>query len=129
MGLFRRRRRTPDREHALAEALARRGVAGRATVVTLRPTGSVRAAGWREFELTLDLDQPDGPPLRIVQRQFMTAFTLHGLKPGEPARVLYDGADPRRLLVHGHAHLRTEIVAGELVAVGTQPLDAPRPRR
>lgn len=122
MGLF-RRKANPERE--LASALARRGVAGRATVVALRETGNARADVAREVEFTLDLALPGGETVRTVHRQYVNRFTLHGLAPGEPARVLYDRDDPATLMVRGHPRFRTDVVGGEIVIVEVQDLDAP----
>lgn len=123
MGLF-KRKANPERD--LAAALAKRGVGGRATVVEMRETGATRDDVAREVEFTLDVERPDGPPLRVVHRQYMNRFTLHGLAPGEPARILYDRDDPRTLMVRGHPRFRTEVVGGEIVVVEVQDLDAPR---
>ncbi len=121
MGLFKRK---PNPEKELASALAKRGVAGRATVIEMRETGAVRAEVAREVEFTLDLALPDGTTVRTVQRQYMNRFTLHGLAPGEPVRVLYDRDDPRTLMVRGHPRFRTDVVGGEIVIVEVQDLDA-----
>jgi len=123
MGLFRRK---PNREREHAEALAKRGVAGRATVVAMRETGQTREGVAREVELTLDVELPDGAPVRVVHTQFMNRFTLHGLAPGEPARILYDRDDPQTLMVSGHPRFRTDVVGGEIVVVEVQDLDAQR---
>lgn len=123
MGLF-RRKSNPERDHA--KALAQRGVNGRATVVAMRETGATRDDVAREVEFTLDVALPDGPPQRVVHRQYMNRFTLHGLAPGEPARILYDRDDPATLMVSGHPRFRSEVVAGEIVVVEVQDLDAPR---
>lgn len=125
MGFF-RRRRSARRDRAIAEALAQRGVAGRATVVALRPTGATRAEGAREIELTLDVALPGGASVRVVHRQFMSRFTLHGLAPGEPARILYDRDDPATLLVGGHPNLRTDVVDGAIVVVTAEERERPR---
>ncbi|MDO8210080.1 hypothetical protein [Conexibacter sp. CPCC 206217] len=122
MGLFKRK---PNPEKELASALARRGVAGRATVVELRATGATRDEAAREIEFTLDLALPDGTTVRTVHRQYMNRFTLHGLAPGEPARVMYDRDDPQTVMVRGHPRFRTDVVAGEIVIVEVQDLDAP----
>ncbi|MDO8183994.1 hypothetical protein Q5424_08130 [Conexibacter sp. JD483] len=122
MGLF-KRKPNPDKE--LASALAQRGVAGRATVVAMTETGAIRAEVAREVEFTLDLALPDGSTVRTVHRQFMNRFTLHGLAPGEPASVMYDREDPRTVMVQGHPRFRTDVVAGEIVIVELQDLDAP----
>ncbi len=121
MGLFRRK---PNPEKELASALASRGVAGRATVVEMHETGAVRAEVAREVEFTLDLALPSGETVRTVHRQYMNRFTLHGLAPGEPVRVLYDRDDPQTLMVRGHPRFRTDVVAGEIVIVEVQDLDA-----
>ena len=120
MGLFKRK---PNPEKELAAALAKRGVGGRATVVAMRETGAVRADVAREVEFTLDLALPDGAVVRTVHRQYMNRFTLHGLAPGEPVRVLYDSDDPRTLMVRGHPRFRTDVVGGEIVIVEVQDLD------
>lgn len=123
MGLF-KRKPNPGRE--LAAALAKRGVGGRATVVELHATGATRDDVAREVEFTLDLALPDGSTVRTVHRQYMNRFTLHGLAPGEPARVMYDRDDPQTIMVRGHPRFRTDVVAGEIVIVEVQDLDAPR---
>ena len=124
MGFFRRTSNARERE--VAAALAKRGVGGRATIVAMAPTGATRDDVAREFEFTLDVELPDGPPARVVHRQFMNRFTLHGLAPGEPARILYDRDDPATLMVRGHPRFRTDVVGGEIVVVEVQDLDAPR---
>ncbi|MDW5593797.1 hypothetical protein VSS74_05595 [Conexibacter stalactiti] len=121
MGLF-SRKPNPDKE--LASALAQRGVGGRAIVVAMRETGNVRDQVAREIEFTLDLALPDGATVRTVHRQYMNRYTLHGLAPGEPARVLYDRDDPQTLMVRGHPRFRTDVVGGEIVIVEVQDLDA-----
>lgn len=121
MGLF-RRKPNPDKE--LAAALAKRGVGGRATVVAMRETGNVRQEVAREVEFTLDLALPDGAAVRTVHRQYMNRYTLHGLAPGEPVRVLYDRDDPQTIMVRGHPRFRTDVVGGEIVIVEVQDLDA-----
>jgi hypothetical protein len=123
VGLFKRKSTNPDQ--ALAAALAKRGVGGRATVVELRETGATRQDVAREIEFTLDVALPDGTSVRTVHRQFMNRFTLHGLAPGEPVRVLYDRDDPRTLMVRGHPRFRTDVVAGEIVIVEVHDLDMP----
>ncbi len=122
MGLFKRK---PNPEQELASALAHRGVGGRATVVAMRETGATRADVAREVEFTLDLALPSGETVRTVHRQYMNRFTLHGVAPGEPVRVLYDRDDPRTLMVRGHPRFRTDVVGGEIVIVEVQDLDAP----
>jgi hypothetical protein len=102
-------------------------VPGRATVVELHETGATREQIAREVEFTLDLALPGGGTVRTVHRQFMNRFTLHGLRAGEPARVLYDRDDPHRLMVRGHPRFRTDVVGGEIVVVEVQDLDAPPP--
>lgn len=121
MGLF-SRKPNPDKE--LASALAKRGVGGRATVVAMRETGKVREQVAREIEFTLDVALPDGATARTVHRQYMNRYTLHGLAPGEPARVLYDRDDPQTIMVSGHPRFRTDVVGGEIVIVEVQDLDA-----
>lgn len=120
-----RRKTSRDRERAVA--LSARGVSGVATIVALRATGATRTADAREVEITLDVDVPGGPPVRVVHTQFVSRFTLHGLAPGERARVLYDRDDPRLLLVRGHPRLRTEVVAGEIVIAALNDRGAPGP--
>jgi hypothetical protein len=122
MGFFKRK---PNHERDLAAALAKRGVGGRATVVEMRETGATRDDVAREIEFTLDVQLSDGPR-RVVHRQYMNRFTLHGLAPGEPVRILYDREDPQTLMVRGHPRFRTEVVGGEIVVVEVQDLDAPR---
>ncbi len=124
MALFRRKPPSPERD--VAAALAARGVPGRATVVALRETGASRPGSARELELTLDVELPDGPPRRVVQRQYLSRFLRHGLAPGEPVRVLYDRDDPATLEVAGHARLRTEVVGGQIVVVEGRDVGAPR---
>lgn len=121
MGLF-SRKPNPDKE--LAAALAKRGVGGRATVVAMRETGNVRQEVAREIEFTLDLALPDGATARTVHRQYMNRYTLHGLAPGEPVRVLYDRDDPQTIMVRGHPRFRTDVVGGDIVIVEVQDLDA-----
>jgi hypothetical protein len=121
MGLFRRK---PNPEKELAAALAKRGVGGRATVVAMTETGNEREQVAREIEFTLDLALPDGATVRTVHRQYMNRYTLHGLAPGEPASVLYDRDDPRTIMVRGHPRFRTDVVAGDIVVVEVQDLDA-----
>jgi hypothetical protein len=58
-----------------------------------------------------------GGTTRVATTQYMNRFTLHGLAPGEPARVMYDREDPRKLLVEGHVRYRTDMVGGEIVVV------------
>lgn len=122
MRLFRRK---PSREREVAAALSARGIGGVATVVALRPTGATRERVAREVELTLDVHVPGGAPLRVVHTQFMNRYALHGLAPGEPARILYDPDDPRVLLVRGHPRVRTEVVGGEIVIVDGPARDEP----
>lgn len=121
MGLF-SRKPNPDKE--LASALAKRGVGGRARVVAMRETGNVRQEVAREIEFTLDVALPDGAAARTVHRQYMNRWTLHGLAPGEPVRVLYDRDDPQTIMVRGHPRFRTDVVGGEIVIVEVQDLDA-----
>lgn len=121
MGLFKRK---PNPGKELAAALAKRGVGGRATVVAMHATGATRDEVAREVEFTLDLALPGGATVRTVHRQYMNRFTLHGLAPGEPARVLYDRDDPHTIMVRGHPRFRTDVVAGEIVIVEVQDLDA-----
>lgn len=123
MGFFRRRSK---RDRELAEALAKRGVGGRATIVSMQPTGATRDDVAREVEFTLDVELPDRQPARVVHRQYMNRFTLHGLAPGEPARILYDRDDPTTLMIRGHPRFRTDVVGGEIVVVEVQDLDVPR---
>jgi hypothetical protein len=122
VGFF-KRKSNPEKE--LAAALASRGVSGRATVVAMHATGATREQIAREIEFTLDLALPDGTTVRTVHRQYMNRYTLHGLAPGEPARVLYDRDDPHALMVSGHPRFRTDVVGGEIVIVEVQDLDAP----
>ncbi|HST41750.1 MAG TPA: hypothetical protein VLK58_19680 [Conexibacter sp.] len=121
MGLFSRK---PNPEKELAAALAKRGVGGRATIVAMRETGSIRQEVAREIEFTLDLALPDGATARTVHRQYMNRYTLHGLAPGEPVRVLYDRDDPQTIMVRGHPRFRTDVVGGDIVIVEVQDLDA-----
>jgi hypothetical protein len=109
MGLLNRKH---DPEKELAKALAKRGVPGRATVIAMRETGAEREGVAREIEFTLALEGRE-----VTHRQFMNRYTLHGLAPGEPARVLYDREDPTRLIVHGHPRYRTDYKGGELVVI------------
>lgn len=118
-------RRTSRRDRERAEALAQRGVGGRASIVAMAPTGATRDAA-REIEFTLDVELPEGPHARVVHRQYMNRFTIHGLAPGEPARILYDRDDPATLVVRGHPRFGTEVVGGKIVVVELQDLDAPR---
>jgi len=119
-------RRSAKHDRELAEALAKRGVAGSATIVAMRPTGATRDGVAREIEFTLDVELPGAQPRRVVHRQYMNRFTVHGLAPGEPARILYDRDDPAKLMVRGHPRFRTDVVGGEIVVVEAQDLDAPR---
>jgi len=114
MGLF-GRKANPEAE--LAKALAQRGMRGRATVVSMRETGNERDGVAKEIEFVLDLEVPDQGTVRVTTSQYMNRFTLHKLAPGEPARVMYDRDDPRKVLVEGHVRYRTEVVAGEIVVV------------
>jgi hypothetical protein len=116
MGLLNRK---PDPEKELAKALAARGVPGRATVIAMRETGAEREGVAREIEFTLALPAAGG---EVTHRQFMNRYTLHGLAPGEPARVLYDRDDPARLSVMGHPRFRTDYKGGELVVVEVEDL-------
>jgi hypothetical protein len=118
MGIF-SRKSNPQAD--LAKALAKRGTSGRATVVSMRETGTPRADGVKEVEFELDLAAPDGT-VRTKHRQTMNRYTLHKLAPGEPARVLYDRDDPQTLMVQGHARYRTEVVASEIVVVEVEDL-------
>ena len=90
MGLF---KSDPDKE--LAKAIAKRGVAGRATVVDMREGEEGR------HEFTLELN---GAQCRVSQR--MNKYTLHGVAPGEPLSVMYDREDPSRVVIMGHANYR-----------------------
>jgi hypothetical protein len=114
MGLF-GRQGNPEAE--LAKALAKRGAQGRATVVSMRETGNERDGVAKEIEFVLDLEAPDGGFTRVTTTQYMNRFTLHGLAPGEPARVMYDREDPQKLMVEGHVRYRTDVVGGEIVVV------------
>lgn len=119
MGLF-SRKANPEAE--LAKALAKRGVQGRATIVSMSETGAERDGVAKEIEFVLDLELPDQGTVRTTHRQFMNRFTLHGLAPGEPARVMYDREEPHTVMVEGHVRYRTEVVAGEIVVVEVQDL-------
>src|SRR5690606_4025958 len=121
MRLFRRR---ALRERETAAALAARGVPGRARVISLQETGTVRGSDTREVELVLDVELPGREPLRVAHVQFMSRYVRHGLAPGAPARVFYDPADPRTLVVTGHPAVRSAIVDGQLVLLAA--LDGPR---
>jgi len=114
MGLFGRQK---DPNADLAKALAVRGASGRATVISMDPTGEEKDGVAKEIEFVLDLEVPGQGTVRTTHRQFMNRFTLHGLAPGEPARILYDRDDPHRLMVEGHVRFRTEVVANEIVVV------------
>jgi hypothetical protein len=114
MGLFGRK---GSAEGELAKALAKRGVPGRATVVSMTETGNERDGVAKEFEFVLDLEVPAQGTVRVETSQYMNRYTLHKLAPGEPARVMYDRDDPRKVLVEGHARYRTDIVANEIVVV------------
>jgi hypothetical protein len=92
MGLFSRK---PDPDKELAKAVAKRGVAGRATVVEMREG----ADGRHEFTLEID-----GARCRVSQR--MSPPTLHKVAPGEPLSVLYDPNDISQVVILGHADYR-----------------------
>jgi hypothetical protein len=114
MGLF-GKKGNPEAE--LAKALAKRGVMGRATVVSMRETGNERKGVAKEIEFVLDLQVPDQGTVRVTTSQYMNRYTLHELAAGEPARVMYDREDPQKVLVKGHARYRTDIVANEIVVI------------
>jgi hypothetical protein len=117
MGLFGKK---GDPEGDLAKALAKRGVQGRATVVSMRETGNERDGVAKEIEFVLDLEVPDSGTVRVTRNQYMNRFTLHGLAAGEPARVMYDREDPQTMMVEGHVRYRTDVVGGEIVVVEVQ---------
>jgi hypothetical protein len=114
MGLFSRK---VDPEAELAKALASRGTAGRATVVSMRETGNERDGVAKEIEFVLDVEVPERGTVRVTTSQYMNRYTLHKLAPGEPARVMYDRDDPQKVMVEGHLRYRTEVVASEIVVV------------
>lgn len=111
------KRKDHGRGREVAAALAQRGVAGRATVVSMRETGWAREGAPREVEFTLALELSDAGPLHVVHRQVMTRWTGHGLAPGEPVRVLYDSENPQTLTIAGHERLRTDVRDGQIVAL------------
>jgi hypothetical protein len=116
MGLLNRK---PDPEKELAKALAKRGVAGRATVIEMRETGAEREGVAREIEFTLALPAAGR---EFTHRQYMNRYARHGLAPGEPARVLYDRDEPTRVTVLGHPRFRPDYRGGELVVVEVEDL-------
>ena len=117
MGLFGRK---DNPEAVLAKALAQRGVPGRATVVSMRETGNERDGVAKEIEFVLDLEIEGKGKQRVTTSQYMNRYTLHGLAPGEEARVLYDRDNPEKLMVDGHVRYRTDVVANEIVVVEVQ---------
>ena len=86
-------------EKNLAQAIAKRGARGEATIIAMTATGQTRADGAaREIEFTLRLEVA-GTACRPVVRQFMNDLSLTGLAPGEPVSVMYDRNDPGVLIV------------------------------
>lgn len=74
----------------------------------------------KEIEFVLDLEVPDRGTERVTALQHMNRYTLHGLAPGEPVRVIYDREGPGKLMVEGHVRYRTDVVGGDIVVVEVQ---------
>jgi hypothetical protein len=83
----------------------------------MRETGNERDGIAKEIEVVLDLQVPARGTERVTTLQYMNRYTLHGLAPGEPARVMYDRDDPQKLMVEGHVRYRTDVVGGDIVVV------------
>ncbi len=87
-------------EAELAKAIAKRGTAAEATIVSMRETGQTRAEGAaRQVAFELSFATAEGRPVHLSTQQFMNDITMSGLAPGEPERILYDRESPLRVIV------------------------------